>query len=309
MDKTYASRIKLRSSLLQTNHDDVLATRPDVYPAVLEFYDWMIGTYLPQRFPTVYRLQDQNGGLLNTVTSQTLPLKPSSADHALELLGANIDTDFLFLLPIPSSTSTTTSSPSPPEPIKYRLAGFITCFPSGFRTRSKLGLSLAAIHEPVPGYAEKLERSMDRFFAALPVGKVVKRANWSVQTHGRLFAPVGNHMSVEEHAARLGSQSSSTDDTEKEADEEEDEEIDMNATLLRCERQTLHRLPRTGALVFAFKTYVTSMRELREEGSGEALAEAIEGLGAGNVPGMRVYKRSVVWGERVVDFLRGKVEE
>jgi hypothetical protein len=35
--------------------------------------------------------------------------------------------------------------------------------------------------------------------------------------------------------------------------EEEREEIDLSRTVVRCERQTLHRLPRTGALVFAFK--------------------------------------------------------
>ena len=85
----------------------------------------------------------------------------------------------------------------------------------------------------------------------------------------------------------------------------DDEEIDMGQTVLRCERQTLHRLPGTKALVFAFKTYTYPIEELRDEGSGEELADAIEGLGKGNVPEITVYKRQVVWGKKVAAYLRG----
>jgi hypothetical protein len=38
------------------------------------------------------------------------------------------------------------------------------------------------------------------------------------------------------------------------------------------------------------------------------LAEAIDGLGTGSVPGIAVYKRQVVWGEKVKAFLRGEIE-
>ena len=84
---------------------------------------------------------------------------------------------------------------------------------------------------------------MDRFFASLPVGKVVKRANWSISTNGQLFCLAGNHMSAEELAARER--------------EEEVEEIDLDKTVLRCERQTLHRLPKSRALVFAFVSLIS----------------------------------------------------
>lgn len=78
----------------------------------------------------------------------------------------------------------------------------------------------------------------------------------------------------------------------------------MRKTFLRCERQTLHRLPQTKALVFAFKTYLYPLREIKEEGKGEELAAAIEGLETGSVPQMMFYKRGVVWGEAVKRFLR-----
>ncbi len=44
--------------------------------------------------------------------------------------------------------------------------------------------------------------------------------------------------------------------------------------------------------------------EIKEEGLGEELALAIDGLREGSVPGMHFYKKGVVWGEAVKGFLR-----
>jgi hypothetical protein len=277
MDNTYASRIALRRSLIETRSEDVLAVNPIIEPSVLEFYTWMTGTYLPTRFPTVFTLSPSTSSLINLATGEDLPLVPASAREALALIGSNVDDDFLFLLPTA-------------EEGKYRLEGFITCFPSGFNTSQKLGMSLRDIHGPVPGYQQKLEKSMDRFFAALPVGKIVRRVNWSITTHSRLFCLSGNHTTEEEAEQKVA----------------QEQDWDVNDAVLRCERQTLHRLPGTKALVFGFKTYQYGLKEVKEEGSGEELAQAVEGLGSGSTPGMLIYKSAVVWGERACAFLRGE---
>lgn len=44
--------------------------------------------------------------------------------------------------------------------------------------------------------------------------------------------------------------------------------------------------------------------EIKDEGSGPELADAIEGLRRGNAPGMWTYKGSVHWAEFVCDYLR-----
>ncbi len=75
-------------------------------------------------------------------------------------------------------------------------------------------------------------------------------------------------------------------------------------THLRCERQTLHRLPGSEAIVFSFKTYLYPLSEIKNEGLGEELAQAVDGLKGGSVPGMHFYKRAVVWGEVVKAYLR-----
>ncbi|KAF2687239.1 hypothetical protein K458DRAFT_188012 [Lentithecium fluviatile CBS 122367] len=280
MDKTYPDRIALRKTLYAEKGDDVLAINEIAAPAVIELYTYLTTTYLPTRFPTIY--SPTPTGLLNNITRETLSLHPTSGASALQTLGEWIDLDLLLLLPI--------QVPGPDQG-KYRLEAFNTCFPSGFNTRSKLGLKLADIHTPVPSYAAKLGKSMDRFFASVPVGKLVKRHNWSITTNSVLFNLSGNHMSEDEVTAKAESW----------------DDVDLTQTVLRCERQTLHRLPKTGAILFAFKTYQYPIRDLRDEGSGEELAAAIDGLGMGNAPGMMVYKRQVVWGEKVKAFLRGEI--
>ncbi|KAJ4346080.1 hypothetical protein N0V95_005696 [Ascochyta clinopodiicola] len=267
MDKTYHERIKLRRRLLAEEHHEVLGANSKATSAVLEMYKWLTHTYLPKRFPTLFTLT--SAGLLNKTTDETLPLTPDSAVHALELMGSHVDDDFFFLLP----------SAAPEDDGKYRLEAFMTCFPSGFRTRSKLGLLLAAIHGPVPHYKQKLERSMDKFFAMLPVGRVVRRWNWTISTSGVLFRTQGKKSPY----------------------------VDVDTTFLRCERQTLHRLPESKAIVFAFKTYQYPIAELRDEGSGEALCEAIDGVETGSVPDMAVYKNQAAWADKVKAFLRGEV--
>ncbi len=66
----------------------------------------------------------------------------------------------------------------------------------------------------------------------------------------------------------------------------------------------MHRLPESGAVVLTYKTYLYPLVDIKAEGQGEALGEAIEGLSKGNVPEMARYKRGTVWGEAVCKYLR-----
>ncbi|OAL00588.1 hypothetical protein IQ06DRAFT_293885 [Phaeosphaeriaceae sp. SRC1lsM3a] len=279
MDTSFPARCKIRSSLISTERPEVLACTPRGTAPVLELYSWLVGTYLPARFPSVY-VRSERSGVKNEVTGEEMPLSVDDGMTALEILGRNVDDEFLLMLP----------GEHEGDEGRYRLEAFVNCFPSGFNTRKKLGMRLNEIHGPVPGYKAKLEKSMDRFFASLPIGKVVKRANWSISTNTDLFCLAGNHMSADDIADHI------------------DEEIDLNKTVLRCERQTLHRLPKTRALVFAFKTYQYPIQEVRDEGSGEELAAAIDGLASGSVPDITIYKRQVVWGEKVKALLRGEID-
>ncbi|KAB8241859.1 hypothetical protein BDV35DRAFT_384531 [Aspergillus flavus] len=250
MDKTYKDRLAIRSSLLQKHPDVVIGinneTDPRIYAAIRELYIFVVGTYLPTRYPRMFRLTSQPSDnnkktgtetktiLESMVTGAKIPLhfdepEPGSKTgrKELETLGTLVDEEFLILLP---ESSPTDSSSNQGESEKYILEAYTTFFPSGFDTRKKLGLRLASIHTPVPGYKEKLERSMDRFFARVEVGQFVQRVNWSITTDSELFAAFGGvHGDKGESGKTLDLG-----------------ELDVDSTVLSGLLQSLHDLDQVG---------------------------------------------------------------
>lgn len=198
MDKTYKERVQYRRNILKEHPDIVIAMHDEsdkrIVAAVSELYRYIMSTYLPVRYPTLFRLHEtafETGKaymLENLVMKELYPsevTRLNSPKRALEILCKTVDEDFLILLP------ENEDSDSASKDTKYKLVAYETCYPAGFNPRKKLGKRLAQIHGPVPGYQEKLERSMDRYFENLEVGKYVKRANWSISTNTELFAAFG----------------------------------------------------------------------------------------------------------------------
>ncbi|KAK5221131.1 hypothetical protein LTR72_006690 [Exophiala xenobiotica] len=287
MDKTYADRIDYRRRIMAEHGTHVVNINDDmrIRPAVVELYTFLMGTYLPLRFPQVFKLheteyeQGKTFMLENKVTGSLFSARPTPSTpttRLLEILGQTVDEDFLFLLPEEDS-----------DDPKYVLEAYVTVCPSGFDPAQKIGKRLAAIHDPVPGYSSKLEGSMDRFFSKIEVGKYVRRVNWAITTNTELYA------------AGKGTTHAHEGDEVQEL-----KEVDVDKTFVRCERQTLHRLPKSKALVFAFHTYLYPIHQIKEEDGGEELATAIDGLKLGSTPQMHFYKRGAVWGEAVKKYLR-----
>ena len=194
MDKNYPSRIKYRKNIVKEHHDNVVNVTKDdrIDAAVKEFYIFIMGTYLPSRYPIMFKLHESeyDSGkahmLENRVTGQIFPASPlgpaTETITLLETLAFFIDEEFLFLLPEEESDAEKTSIP------KYVLHAYTCVCASGFNPSEKIGKRLVDIHEPVPSYVDKLERSMDRFFDKVEVGKYVRRVNWSITTDADLYA-------------------------------------------------------------------------------------------------------------------------
>jgi hypothetical protein len=196
MDRTYKEKIQMRRQLINTQEDHVVGFHPVAAEAVTELYLHLFGTYLPRRYPTMLRLEDthrydlkQQTVVRNLVFDEEISLIPPEPKECLRVIGRHVDNEFALLLP----TSNAQAAPFRAEPeatVKepYHLHAFILTFPSGFDPSKKLGLPLAdtstnsrrvdgltmqSIHGPAPGYSVKLEKSMDRFFATLPFGKII----------------------------------------------------------------------------------------------------------------------------------------
>jgi hypothetical protein len=145
------------------------------------------------------------------------------------------------------------------------LAGGSVCFPSHWRLVDKLGRPAAAIHAPVPHYDDELRDRVDRFLERLRPERSVQRRNLSVHNHDDLYAP-------EPHE----SPASFTDDP--------------TDVWLRSERQTLRRLPRTGAVLFTIKTQqcrlveVTDRPDLADRLAAKLAAIATDSRARGDEP-------------------------
>jgi hypothetical protein len=142
-----------------------------------------------------------------------------------------------------------------------RLTAAVVCFPSRWRLREKLGHPLAEVHGKVPLYGDRLARPVDRFMAHVRPGHIAARRNWSVLDDPTLFQPTGKWRTA--HDATI---------TERNAGDR---------LFLRVERQTLRRLPATGAILFGIRVHVYPLaRAVTEPEAAAALASAVRELPA-----------------------------
>ena len=137
------------------------------------------------------------------------------------------------------------------------------CFPNRWRLRDKLGRPVAEVHRPVPGYAAQVGVPVDRLMDRLAAGRLLVRSNWGVHDGGRLHDPA-----PPDPASRAGAPSA-------------------GRLWLRIERQTLRRLPVSGAVAFTIRTLHAPLDRLRDDPEAAGLlAAAIERL----PPGLAAYK-------------------
>jgi hypothetical protein len=137
----------------------------------------------------------------------------------------------------------------------------VLCFPSRWRLMDKIGKPLSAVHGPVPLYADRLARPVDRFMQHLKPGHIASRLNWSLLDDPTLFQP-GGKWRVDGGSGinreNAGSQ-----------------------VFLRVERQTLRRLPITQAVLFGIRVHVYPLGQVIDRPErAAALADAVRALPA-----------------------------
>jgi hypothetical protein len=124
---------------------------------------------------------------------------------------------------------------------------------------------------------EKLQPSLTRFFRRLSSSSPVERNNWIIQVLPPMPAPSSSleHSQLEELAWAEGT--FGPEDMLAAGPRPAPPKPLPERMRLRVERQTLRRLPRSGAIVFTIRVYLTPLAEL---GPGEAgrLAAAIRGV-------------------------------
>jgi hypothetical protein len=139
----------------------------------------------------------------------------------------------------------------------WRLTAAYVAFPSSWSLAEKFGRAMHEIHAPVPGFEAGTRNAelIVRMFDKLPPGRLVERFNWAVNVDGAL------------HLAKSKSEGFGAGAVT----------LTQDGTFIRVERQTLRKLPQTGAIVFTIRIYSDPLAALRRRPDAAALARSFIG--------------------------------
>lgn len=166
----------------------------------------------------------------------------------------------------------------------WRLTAGSLCFPSSWVLAEKMGKVLADIHAPVPGFGPGTRQAeiMARMFDAMRPETPMIRWNFSLYGDERLFHPDMSGPGMR----RFG--------TGERAD----------PVFLRVERQTLRKLPETGAIAFSIRISVDPLERLEHHEQGPEIAASLARQIAALTPEQIDYKGLTFEKERVVARLQ-----
>ena len=239
----FSAQLAEKRKLLATRHDDVVQVLSQAQPASEEALKLLLDHlrhYHSDRFTF------DGGKLRNVATGEEWDIAHSLAQsslHPLEHATRLVQEDFCILQSDDGDT--------------YRLTAGAVCFPSNWRLADKIGRALSRRARPSAGLCRKSSaHPVDRFFKHLADGTIMVRANWLIHATPELFQ--SGHKLDAATAAAI---------TPENAGEK---------LWLRVERQTLRRLPQSGAVLFTIRTHVTHLRDaIRDAKSAQDLALAV----------------------------------
>ncbi len=244
VDDHYLADLLFKRTLLKELPAYYYQSLPDNKTAQWEVLE-LILTSLAQSKPDWFELQKEtnywhwHNRLLDEKTSfvpgdsTTLPVDP------LNWVGQQVQEDLILL-----------------AGEKAVLVAGQLCFANDWCLDEKLGLPFWQIHAPIIPIVEPMMRASQKFLERLPVGRPVWRLNWSVKVSNQLDM-TSRHLPALKQ--RLAEQLPYlTTDTIG------------DQLYIRIERQTLTRLPRSGAVLFGIHTYQNLLADevrLRPDGA------------------------------------------
>lgn len=262
--------------LEQENADELYAMDPVAEDATLEALELLVD-YLPARYPTLFKRTAV--GIDNIVTGESFDTttKPYK-EHPLVVAAKLIQDDIAIMI-------------EGTDGLYYLKAGAVLL--AGFwRLKDKVNMPLYQIHTSgdVPYYKEKLQTPMDRFFTKLLPDKGVVRNNYFIQTDDDV---AWSHAIGPENSDRIGWYTA-------------DNAVDPERLMFRSERQSLRRLPRSGAILFTIRTYFLPVAQIAKE--PYVPRRLLNGIKAWDDP-VSVYKGLEKYKDVLLPYLEQKAEE
>ncbi|OQE14108.1 hypothetical protein PENSTE_c039G07681 [Penicillium steckii] len=270
LDKNYMEEHRVRDHLLREKKSEVLRCLPESLESCHEALE-EVSEFLCQRFPNMFRKVSENNQDLieNCMTGEKFDLGRS--------VSGGIDTDALEAAV--RLTMEDLSILMLNDEGEYYLAASASLFPTGWTVKERIGWTISRMHEPVPLWHQQVANSVSKFLARLTPNSPMERSNYFVEVK----RPDENLFEILYRPGAL---------CEKELNNPLPEEI-----IIRRERQTFRRLPRTEAIVFGVKTYLTTLDQLPMQELENLVTEMKSWP-----EHVSEYKGKHVWSEKVLEF-------
>jgi hypothetical protein len=238
VDAAYGDELGQKAAILADDYEYYVKYIPESLP-----WQWeLLAERLPElaaAYPQHFALERAGAGWIwrNGLLGTTTRLAPGDAESLglapIDWLGRQVQEDLLLL--------------AGDEAAGFPLAAGQLCFANHWCLADKLGLPMLGIHRPVPGYAEQVGRSTDLLMGRLKPGRPVWRQNWSVVASPQLNLAARYNDAMLRLKAEIRTENVG------------------ERCFLRVERQTLSRLPTSGAVLFTIRSFVAPLGELAEK--------------------------------------------
>lgn len=258
----------------------LLKTSSEAFDAALETME-LLSEYVVYRYPSLFEYLFNSDGEKYIRIKTTGEVYPIKSDNPLKYASLLIQDDMAIMI-------------EGVDDGQYYLKAGAIVIPGLWRLEDKFNKSLADIHLSgnVPQYAEKLHHSMDKFFQKMSPESPIYRFAYFIQTDGALA-----------WSAIMGPEETYG---EERYDNIAKPMLSIEQIHLRTERQTLRRLPRSGAILFTLHPYVTPIVEIaKEPGVAGRLASAIRSW----TEDADEYRRSENYKDIVLKYLDEKHQE
>ncbi|GLA48122.1 hypothetical protein AnigIFM63604_003216 [Aspergillus niger] len=270
VDKNYMDEHEVRSQLLEKEKSKVLQCLPESYEACLEALEEVV-EFLCQRFSNVFE-QKKCGDettVHNKMTGETFSFGGKNKDVDPLEIAVRLTMEDLSIL-------------MKNEEDEYYLAASASLFPVGWTVQDRIGWTISKLHNPVPLWHQQVANSVSKFLARLTPASPMERSNYFVEVK----RPDEDLFEILYRPTSLS---------------EENPDPTPQDIVIRRERQTFRRLPRTGALVFGVKTILTTLDELPMQ-ELQNLAKEIKSW----PEYVGEYKGREVWGPKALEYCEKK---
>lgn len=222
----FHAQIAEKNRLLDTQLSAVYAALPGSEQACLETCQLVAEALARSSWQALSKPADRSPVPSKQTGSDAGGLSSTQKDMPMLVnLSRQIAEDLLLLAPVDTQS----------EQREWSLQAALLAFPSHWQLADKIGRPMAEIHVPVPEYQARLDKPVNRFLSAIQTGTVSVRHNWTLQIDNHLHTPSRN-------AAPLANIT------------------DVPTRLcVRVERQTFRKLPDTGWIIFAIRSYIAPL--------------------------------------------------